>query len=504
MNPGDAVLVPSSRQYSQVLAVLALAATLRLIGLGANGLWYDEALEVARDRIPWPRILLLHEGPDPPLYRVLQSPIAARTTTEAWLRLPSACYSVATIWIVWRWIVLLGDPSLGLLTALLLAISPLQVYYAQEVSQYALSGLMGAWVLLASQKVTDRGLTRDWLALSAALILAICTYYGLVFLIAGVDIVLLLHMVRERKTRAWWFFIGINLGLLAAAFLLYALMFAQQQEKFTAGLYPWLGKYTLEQSLGYVATKLEEDLLRYFWLPWSKGLSRALFLLPLSLLIVGAIGVWRRGWRWRAPVLIFTLVLAWMCLADGLGLYPFVFRYAFFLSPLFFLFIAGGLLASMRAPMLGIPLAVLVVVAQLVFLPNLGLIPSPWLSPPYENLERALNWVEMRSRKGDSIYLYYGAAPAFRIYRSQTQLPVVQGMAFRHLPPEQKVASIETSMRGRQRFFLVMSHIWESERETLVAGLNSRGYRLVDSVDAVGAFAGLLEERRSDVGAGDD
>lgn len=35
-----------------------MAATLRLVGVGEHDFWFDETLEIARDRLPWPRILL--------------------------------------------------------------------------------------------------------------------------------------------------------------------------------------------------------------------------------------------------------------------------------------------------------------------------------------------------------------------------------------------------------------------------------------------------------------
>ena len=53
-----------------------LATVVRLIGLDGHDFWFDEALEVARDRLPWPRILFHARGPDPPLFRVLMSPLA--------------------------------------------------------------------------------------------------------------------------------------------------------------------------------------------------------------------------------------------------------------------------------------------------------------------------------------------------------------------------------------------------------------------------------------------
>lgn len=159
-----------------VLLVLLLATVVRLIGLDGHDLWFDEALEVARDRLPWPRILFHARGPDPPLFRVLMSPLASSTSSEFALRLPAVAFSVATIWLVWRWVARLGDARLALVTAALLALAPVQVHYAQEVSQYALAGCVGAAILLAMQRVLDRGDRRDWAALGATFVAAVLSY----------------------------------------------------------------------------------------------------------------------------------------------------------------------------------------------------------------------------------------------------------------------------------------------------------------------------------------
>lgn len=478
-----------------ILVLLLLAAAIRLIALGGHDFWFDEALEIARERLPWPRILLLARGPDPPLFRLLQSPLATRTSSELVLRLPSVAYSVATIWLVWCWLVRLGDRRLALVTAGLLAIAPVQVFYAQEVSQYALAGLVGAGVLLAMQRALDRGDARDWLVLGALFAIAVGTYYGLVFLLAAVDVVLLREVWRRRERRQWLGFIAANGALLAIVALLYWLMLAQQYDEFASGhLRRLLGEQSPVEVLGTLLDKLEDDVLRFFWIPWSERAPRILLLLPLALASIGIASLVTRGGRWATPVVVAGASLAAMGLAHLLGLYPFGFRYAFFLSPLLFLFVAAGLCRLARSRLVALTLGTAAVLTLIAFLPNLRLVPNPWLAPPYENLAHALAWVQGRAAGDEAVYIYYGALPAFRLYQDGLSLPVIRGANVRRLPADAKVAAVASALRGARRFFVVGSHVWGDEKDVIVRGLLApgSGYRLVESHDEVGAFAVLI------------
>lgn len=479
--------------------VLLVATLIRLVGLGAHDFWYDEALEVARERLPWPRILFLIDGPDPPLYRLLQSPLARLTSSEAWLRLPSVAYSVAAIALVWCWLARLGDRRLALVTATLLAIAPVQVHYAQEVSQYALATLMSAWLLLAAQRAIDLGRRRDWIVLGTAFVLAFSTYYGLVFLIAPLDLVLAAHAWRRGEARRWRGLVGANVALVAVAALLYHFMLAQQQARFAGDhLHPWLGTLSPGATLARIAADLQHEAMRFFWFSWSEP-PRALMLVPGVLGAIGAVVLALRGPRWWSPLACLGLGLVLMTLADGLGAYPFGYRHALFLSPLLFVIVAAGLLRVARGRIAGAVAGTLVAASLLAFLPNVAIVPYPWRDVPREDLAQVLDWVATRARGDESIYLYYGALPAFRLYESRATLPVVRGAPFRARTPADKVASVRAAMAERARFFLVASHVYGDEREQLVGGLVADGgYHVVATHDESGAFAVLLERTTTD------
>lgn len=495
--PGTPLGVPARRDDAPSRAlwlVLLLALVVRLIGLGGHDFWFDEALELARDRLPWPRILFLARGPDPPLFRVLMSPLARLASSEFVLRLPSVVFSVATVWLVWRWIARLGDRRLALVTAALLAIAPVQVHYAQEVSQYALAGMVGAAMLFAMQRVLDRGDGRDFVVLGASFVAALLTYYGLVFLIAAVDVVLLAHVLRAVDRARLRRLLVVNAAVAVLAALLAWAMLAQQYDEFAAQhLKPLVATHAPRELLALFGSLLEANVLRFFWLPWSERAPRVLLVLPAMLVLLGVIGLLARGARWTTPLVVAIVCLAAMALAHVLGAYPFGFRYALFLSPLLFLLVAEGLCRLGRWRVVAIVAGVAVATSQIAFLPNLPL-GNPWVAPPHENLGRVLDWVAARDDDAP-VYVFYGALPAFGLYRKRIDQSVLRGLNVRALSPEGKVAEVLRVVGGRARFHLVASHLWGDEQEVLLAGLQapSSGFRLVAATVERGAFGALFE-----------
>lgn len=104
MERAVAALESCTQGRGAIVVILVVATVVRLVGLGAHDFWYDESLEIERDRLPWPRVLFYARGPDPPLFRLLPHPLAVRTSSETWLRFPSVLFSVAPVWLVWCWV----------------------------------------------------------------------------------------------------------------------------------------------------------------------------------------------------------------------------------------------------------------------------------------------------------------------------------------------------------------------------------------------------------------
>ena len=118
-----------------VLLVVVLGAVLRLYQLGSQPLWVDEAtsLRFARQSLSglWSWSTIVDPG-NPPLYYSLLHGWLVFGDSEATLRFMSVVFGVLTIPLVYILGRTIRDHRLGIVGALLFAISPFQVWYAQE------------------------------------------------------------------------------------------------------------------------------------------------------------------------------------------------------------------------------------------------------------------------------------------------------------------------------------------------------------------------------------
>lgn len=166
------------RQWHVVglLAVIAIAAAVRFHALGRQPLWNDEAFGWWHIRESWHHIWVVLPATDghPPLYLALLKLWSGLFgTSEAGLRGLSAIASLATVPVMYACGHRLGrpthGPALGLSAAIMCALAPVQVEYAQEARAYAVIGLctaIGLWSML--RLVCDAEAARwPWLGWSA-------------------------------------------------------------------------------------------------------------------------------------------------------------------------------------------------------------------------------------------------------------------------------------------------------------------------------------------------
>jgi MFS family permease len=187
------------------LGVLLLGAVLRGHALGRFSLGNDEIHEVRWSRLPWPQMLAAakREGVHPPLDYFVQTLLDRAGAPEWARRLPSVLAGVATIgltiFLAGRWF----GPIAGIAGGLLLALSPIQVRYSQEVRPYAL-GLMFLMASLAAlEAFRERPRAVHGAAWFLGVLAAAYTLYfaGLIAALAGIAFV---WTFRRTSTRPLW------------------------------------------------------------------------------------------------------------------------------------------------------------------------------------------------------------------------------------------------------------------------------------------------------------
>ena len=206
-----------------LVAVAVLAAALRWFRIDAQSLWYDEGISAFQLTRSFPDIVraaALDTHP-PGYYWTLKAWADLFGGSELGLRSLSAFWGVVCVVLTY----LLGrrlfqNGLIALVGALLLAVAPLAVYYAQEVRMYTQVTALG---LLA---VYGYVLRRWWLYALAAVATLYSQYLGAALLIAAQRARGVWWRSLSRREWMWW--LGAN-ALVALAFVPWLPTFVDQQ-----------------------------------------------------------------------------------------------------------------------------------------------------------------------------------------------------------------------------------------------------------------------------------
>lgn len=200
-----------SRRF--ILAFILLAAfALRLYRLGIASLWYDETVSTflaRQDLIDLTR----HTAGDihPPLYYyLLHFWIQFAGSSEFSFAFVSLTFGMLLIALVYRVAREWFSAQVALIAAFLVAISPYNLWYSQEVRMYTMGAFLGlASVYFLMRMLTSRLATGDWRLIffsrdfiSYAIVsaLGIYTLYYFAFLIVFEDLFAIVWFVHRFKS----------------------------------------------------------------------------------------------------------------------------------------------------------------------------------------------------------------------------------------------------------------------------------------------------------------
>ena len=129
-----------NRKDAKFLVTLVLASlALRIFKIGSQSLWVDEIITLGKS-IPKPGLTIwdyLKYNIQGPLHALVVYCIHFVSTSDAWLRLPSAVAGAASVYYFYRWTeIWLGKP-IARLAAVMLAVHPFHIQYSQEVRAYS-------------------------------------------------------------------------------------------------------------------------------------------------------------------------------------------------------------------------------------------------------------------------------------------------------------------------------------------------------------------------------
>jgi mannosyltransferase len=231
-----------------LLGLVAGGAFLRLFLIANKSIWLDEAFSIAISQRSLFDVLRMVVRTDthPPLYYLLLKIWLLFGSSETQARSLSAIFSIAAIPLMYMVAAsLFEDRRAGLLGAAILAFSPFQIWYAQEVRMYA----MLTFFVLASAYFFIRALQTGALAFWAGYILttslALYTDNGAIWYVASISIFFLLARRRFSERLPGWLVSNLFVGL---AYLPWLPFFIRQTQQVTESF--WLPPPSFQSVLG--------------------------------------------------------------------------------------------------------------------------------------------------------------------------------------------------------------------------------------------------------------
>jgi 4-amino-4-deoxy-L-arabinose transferase-like glycosyltransferase len=191
-----------------LLGVLALAGGLRLYHAMARSLWFDEGATIYFAQLPWRRVLGLQGQyePHPPLFYATVKLLSLALPQVGAGRLLSILTGTLTVGVVYALTARLAGRASALLAGLVLAVSPLHVWYSQEARMYAPAALLvclSYLALIGYDQAADCPARRRWWALvyGGSTLLAMYTVYSSFYSLLP-QVPLLALIVRRHGRRA--------------------------------------------------------------------------------------------------------------------------------------------------------------------------------------------------------------------------------------------------------------------------------------------------------------
>lgn len=440
------------------MELVGLATLLRLVALGAESLWFDEAYSVAFASADLSLLNFLRPGgfafTDKNVYHILLHFWLFLGRTEFMVRLLSVIFGVMTVMVVLGVARRLFGWRPAAWAAGLVALSPFHIWYSREARMYVLAGLF-AWmaVLAVVDTVRGRRTLRLWAAyvLCAALGLYTHTFSALVVAALNVWVGLVLVLEPDRRKMLWeW--LAANAALVALSVPWFVGISAQQSQGWWTWITQKYGVPTLRQ-LALLPVDFALSTIRPQW-TWAFWVAAGCFGLAL---LLGAIPPlrnrriwWQEGGReWACAMLLLALPAA---VAFVLAQFKpmFVLRYMVPFAPAFAM-VAGRGFCQIRRTFLRwavtIPYVAGVAAVLLVM----------YTVPQKEDWRGVAEYLTHSAPSGSTIFLVDEdiRVPLLHYYRTPANLyPVWRG----HVSDADLAPKVSPVAAGVSDFWLVVSH----------------------------------------------
>ena len=151
------------RHHGAPLILILVGFALRLYRLGADSLWYDETVSalLASKRIPDLIAHTAHDIHPPGYYLLLHLWTRLAGDTEFALAFFSVVFGLLLISLTCALARRLMGRAVALWATLLVAISPFNLWYSQEVRMYTLGAALGLVTLWCALRIAERQVSKS-------------------------------------------------------------------------------------------------------------------------------------------------------------------------------------------------------------------------------------------------------------------------------------------------------------------------------------------------------
>jgi hypothetical protein len=226
-----------------VVALVLIAAGLRLHGLDRESLWVDEYRQVSTYALPFGKMLdsSFRLQRQTPLDYAIGWVVFRIHPSDFAMRLPAAIFGIAAVPMLYLLSRRLFSPQVALVAAAALTVSPLHLQYSQEARPYAIFVFFYLTMLYTLIRALQGNRRRDWLLfLLAAELMLLARAFGPVIVLATTCLTAMLiysrqlyHNLRSRsllrQPAARMACCAILLGLFYAPVFAYMLRYEQRR-----------------------------------------------------------------------------------------------------------------------------------------------------------------------------------------------------------------------------------------------------------------------------------
>lgn len=181
--------------------VIIFGAILRIYKLGSKSLWLDEIGQVLVSKNSMSGVL---EGAShhlaPPLDYIILHFFLYFGDGEFIARLPSAIFGILAIILIYKVGKTLFGAKEGLISAFLLSISPMHIWYSQESRMYSLFTFLSLLSLLFFYKAVKENDKKLWAGFILSTLLCIYTHYFAFFVVLVEALFLLFIWIKNRHS----------------------------------------------------------------------------------------------------------------------------------------------------------------------------------------------------------------------------------------------------------------------------------------------------------------